>query len=90
MLGIDCLVWLLRMSKWQPIETAPKDGTYIAAYEWRGSLDYPEMEQIYTAWYAPSHSTPGYWLQYNGTTLLKAHPTHWMPLPKPPTRNQGN
>lgn len=60
------------MSEWQPIETAPKDGTQILipggiAY-WRADVD---------GWYTiTAVEWPGLPVQWNVT--------HWMPLPEPP------
>jgi hypothetical protein len=65
---------------WQPIETAPMDGSKIwATYYNQGS--------IIPVWTHPAywHSQKKDWraVGSNGSTLLI--PTHWMPLPKPPT-----
>ena len=74
------------MSKidWQPIETAPKDGTEILgvlgatiavtywddkAYEWR------EKERIHGGWA---------WNLDECEYMTAWCPTHWMPLPEPP------
>lgn len=69
------------MSEWQPIETAPKDGTAILV--WDGKLVYEA--EWWDAWYADS-SKPG-WMIANCDEeygfYVKA--THWMPLPTPPT-----
>jgi hypothetical protein len=69
------------VSEWQPIETAPRDGTLILGAEknWRGELLVAEM-----AW------EDGEWqltLQW-GDETNEAAPTHWMPRPAPP--NAGN
>lgn len=56
---------------WQPIETAPKDGRLIKAKN--GS-------SVYLAQYVEEH-THG-WETEKGTWV---NPTHWMPLPPPPT-----
>jgi len=64
---------------WQPIETAPKDGTEILAYygqEGRGQI-------LILAW------DENWWGPGNGDWVLNgekdyATPTHWMPLPAPP------
>jgi hypothetical protein len=67
-------------TEWQPIDTAPKDGTKILGY-----CDY-EKECSVIQWCE--------YIKYNGTKLSyweKVDPesettvTHWMPLPKPPT-----
>lgn len=66
------------MSEWQPIETAPKDGTSILAWTAGGiceiAFEYGEFEQL------PCFST------YDdcGSAVLICKPTHWMPLPPPP------
>lgn len=78
---------LQRAQEWQPIETAPKDGRRIILG------------------YAGSYSEEGYWLSdpsknYWGETgwfatdenVLSHHPsnpTHWMPLPEPPSLRQS-
>lgn len=75
--------------KWQPIETAPKDGTWILAckgsfqpaiarwtqYHHGGSFEYIDPED-----YADeSH------FDDIVSCSEKWTPTHWMPLPAPPT-----
>jgi hypothetical protein len=58
--------------KWQPIETAPKDGTEILAVRLGGGCDVVE----WVDW------KPGWW---NGDVAHDADFfTHWMPLPEPP------
>jgi hypothetical protein len=73
------------LTQWQPIETAPKDGTQLLLYcgdEWCGILvgHYGELitwdditgnEEVETCWQSG---------------LEKYCPTHWMPLPKPPAQ----
>lgn len=66
-------------SEWQPIETAPKDGAWVLVY-------WPTMPiTIYpkTAFNCGDEygwDTPDDYGQ--------VYPTHWMPLPAPPT-NKG-
>ena len=54
---------------WQPIETAPKDGTEILVVEPDGEM-YVAFWNIYES------------LWFYGVDLCV--PTHWMPLPQPP------
>jgi hypothetical protein len=57
------------LREWQPIETAPKDGTQVWAWDAeRGSN--PAL-WVDGAW----------WITYDDAMI---HPTHWMPLPDPP------
>ncbi|WP_424441089.1 DUF551 domain-containing protein [Parvibaculum sp.] len=61
--------------EWQPIETAPKDGTKIlltGPHDANGRY----MEVC------------GYWKDRFPVTWMDGHgePTHWMPLPAPPEK----
>lgn len=58
--------------EWQPIETAPADGRPILV--WGGYHDVPEVVKA-----------DGEWWRVAG---LKSTPTHWMPLPAPPSDEQ--
>lgn len=73
------------MTEWQPIETAPRDGTLIIiAYKVFGRY------RVYPA----SYGVGGFvdsdfaWgiLDHDGSTnaVKTGEPTHWMPLPEPP------
>ena len=73
---------------WQPIDTAPRDGTWVLVrggridYGWDGDTDPPAVvaqwgegggaEYWQFAWY-----DSGYYGEYKS-------PTEWMPLPEPP------
>ncbi len=61
---------------WQPIETAPKDGTAVLLY-------YPKRYQM-TGGVTWGCFIDGEWLDSTITTDNDC--THWMPLPAPPTR----
>lgn len=77
-------VWKAMSMEWQPIETAPKDGTRILVWDngcwparWLEEAEHGHGElgpgwQIFECeldvWYA----------------LCADNPTHWMPLPEPP------
>lgn len=84
------------MSVWQPIETAPKDGTIIMAY--RDAASFGVMETVVfcrwweqeSAWTWPSEPFDVFdeeqILSYfeEGDFYRDTHFTHWMPLPKHP------
>lgn len=70
---------------WQPIETAPKDGTQILAYaEGSRGLNYFSVAEWATAKdYAPRSVADWFW-------AYAIRPTHWMPLPAPPSERRQN
>lgn len=74
--------------KWQPIETAPRNGLSIIIRSSGNRLAiarWEEMRFVGTGWmvFVPCNGGWG-----NGTDtfiyLKEDQPTHWMPLPKPP------
>jgi hypothetical protein len=75
------------MSDWQPIEIAPRDGRELLVY-W----PYWQINRACTAYF------DGRFGGWNGPECLSVthevvfperQPTHWMPLPNPPTK-EGN
>lgn len=90
-------------NKWQPIETAPKDGTMIDL--WLGDEEFPRRE-VDCSFREPTDGE--YWSR--GTEFPEEHspeeglyndeagwfdcfgnklqPTHWMPLPQPPKEDK--
>ncbi len=85
------------MTDWQPIETAPTDGTPILV-----TGGYPDVASDYRIWsddedeYVSSFPSPVIvvWRQheewrycsYDSGIYGEWHePTHWQPLPEPPT-----
>jgi hypothetical protein len=66
---------------WQPIETAPRDGTTILAY-------FP----LLTGYIARQDVAPVHWTEWGGGVWENSSsggkpsssPTHWRPLPEPP------
>ena len=81
-------------SEWQPIETAPKDGTEILSYHNREIL-YSNGERkkfewikivrwdVFVQWDNPEDEYD--WMTgSNFDEPTPTDPTHWMPLPKPP------
>ena len=84
--------------KWQPIETAPMDGTPVLVFG--DDLNYPCEAyweprsctmNILVGWYSHESMRQG-WLCHDGSPdaygsmdPTQINPTHWMPLPEPPT-----
>lgn len=71
------------MSKWQPIETAPKDGTLVLIYVRRMTVHgrFPRPPYRIARW------TNGKWqlvVVQNRTMTDNFQPSHWMLLPEPP------
>jgi hypothetical protein len=72
--------------KWQPIETAPKDGTPVIvgiaglknsvgeAYWWEGYDDCGLNGSGWQTWDGANHTR----------TVYTTQPTHWMPFPEEP------
>jgi hypothetical protein len=72
----------LALPKWQPIETAPKDGTPILlGLPVCGNL-WAEDRRVYEGRW---HEREGTWASINGFILFSVA-THWMPLPEPPEK----
>lgn len=84
-----------RHTKWQPIETAPMDGLRVLLYqadarEWGGQDSEPVFIGYWHEWPERRHTNafatatnPGDWLDASGHGCWR--PTHWMPLPEPPS-----
>jgi hypothetical protein len=80
---------------WQPIETAPKDGTVIMLCrgervtmgEWIEGTDTVEMDYHGTTGEPvgyPDEDDFAFWTSYDGGFNEDAPPTHWSPIPKAP------
>ena len=73
--------------EWQPIETAPKDGTsflgwdgkYVTEMIWASHED----DDGHVGWCCAGFSYGG--VLYDLHYLPLGEPTHWMPLPDPPS-----
>lgn len=85
--------------EWQPIETAPKDGTDILlgfandnrpAVVAVGVGNNPDTVALVgrakvARWYAmPFRGWYESWDEYDSLNAVKGCPTHWMPLPEAP------
>lgn len=72
---------------WQPIETAPKDGTWVLV--WGGETDEmmdisrEECRRVVTAQYSYVRWQFA-WFDGGFYGKFDKPPTHWMPLPEPP------
>lgn len=60
---------------WQPIETAPKDGTNIIITDGCGCYSVVSWANYWAIWLFPG---------YGDSDNEFYYPTHWMPLPEPP------
>lgn len=70
------------MSEWQPIETAPKDGTEVLGYWPRAVACSPDAYDV-VRWHG------GEWRDRFDDDSKFSAPSHWMPLPAPPAITQG-
>ena len=80
--------------QWQPIETAPKDGTEIllargdrvssgAWYEWEETCsEYHASTGVYLG--QSIQGGGAMWMSQDGGFTDEEPPTHWMPLPSAP------
>ena len=80
------------MGEWQTIETAPKDGTHILVFP--ALLAYPlvvswerpaRTPPMMLARFGDTESSPGFWRVAMSQARVPYEPTHWMPLPSPPS-----
>ena len=62
----------IEMTEWQPIETAPKDGTDVLV--WCGGAMFIACMEV------------GRWFFDRTDYSVKPLPTHWMPLPPAPKK----
>ncbi len=74
--------------EWQPIETAPRDGSKVI-------LGHPEHKAVIGVWHQgysweslfPDGNPVFYWAKdHEDTSGFDFEPTHWMPLPDPPKK----
>ena len=83
------------MNEWQPIETAPKDGTgvlvhnnYAPGLASGKSESCDDINTVVAAWWANEDDKEnGEWMCYMDSPCepeCPFEPTHWMPLPEPP------
>jgi hypothetical protein len=67
---------------WQPLETAPKDGTQIRAFDGEAIAAVMWIEDCdFDGGYGWTDRTVASWGMQH---YWQMKPTHWMPLPPPP------
>ena len=73
-------------SKWQPIETAPKDGTQILVGNRHGAW-LAMYRPIYQSGYSPQNPWFSLMINHGHMKVVELTPTHWMPLPAAPSEH---
>lgn len=76
------------MTEWQPIETAPKDGTPILASGINLGTPDKGRHYVIARWEICERPDPddwSGWYEPDGDGGPYPWLTHWMPLPSPPT-----
>ena len=79
-----------RMMTWQPIETAPKRDdiqilTFHANFNKKNGRN--KLQKVSGEWYQTSYWSDTFNLFVGWP--LNIQPTHWMPIPPPPTKEQA-
>ncbi len=89
--AVECIKKFKGENEWQPIETAPTDGTAILVCH-DGGVWIAKHKAVYQSGYKPDN--PWFCLMLNKDHIpsrkRKGYPTHWMPLPQPPAMAQGD
>lgn len=86
--------------QWQPIETAPKDGTDILVYCERAGLGFVHIafwsdgEEYEYQGFASQADVAGWWSYVENSVCQhklygSSAPTHWMPFHPPTARTEG-
>jgi hypothetical protein len=71
------------MGEWQPIKTAPKDGTPILGYFGLTAGDEPPDMAV------TRYKRSWGWMSTEVPFARFGNPTFWMPLPDPPKESQS-
>lgn len=74
--------------EWQPIETAPKDEELIVLGN-RNGVWVGKYIPIYESGYKPENPFLSWLLNHKHMLKKCTIPTHWMPLPHAPTKEQS-
>lgn len=75
------------MMEWRPIETAPKEGSFLVfGGKWIGESDDGQNESYSGVAMVNRNSRPRFYVANEDEFWpYISNPTHWMPLPAPPT-----
>lgn len=71
--------------QWQPIDTAPKDGTSILLGRFTGNPKEQHEGLQAVDWYRTPAKDAGF-IGFGKFNAQYWPPTHWMPLPPPPAK----
>lgn len=87
----------LQRQGWQPISSAPKDGTPVllgapgrttvgqwVAEQWPTAGEYHATTGEYLGQHETGECIEAHWSSWDGGFTEEHPPTHWMPLPAPP------
>ncbi|MCU0943587.1 MAG: hypothetical protein MUE35_13690, partial [Hydrogenophaga sp.] len=88
-------------SAWRPIEEAPRDGTTVLlaapgrvtagdwhAEQWPTASEYHGSTGEYLGQYETGECVPAGWYSWDGGFTDENPPTHWQPLPPPPSAGE--
>jgi hypothetical protein len=79
------------MTDWQPIDTAPKDGTRVLICTARGFVTDARWSES-ACFGGQERDRPGWQMHYCDDdpwySEATENATHWMPLPEPPSTEQ--
>lgn len=70
------------MTEWQPIETAPKDGTWVMLHVVGNQPDLQSYVPEIAFWIDDDQG----WSCSHELQAFGKRPTHWIPLPTPPNQ----
>lgn len=74
--------------QWQPIETAPRDGTPIIG--WVESTKGPTSGVMYIVWWRESRHGRWCFFESGYGDSYSVYPSLWQPLPTPPVDHQSD
>lgn len=76
----------MALQGWQPISSAPRDGTWVVLYD--AEQYRPVHVRNWRAAETNGKPVSGWWDEYS-QYRPSFRPTHWQPLPQPPAASEG-